>query len=204
MVLNTIFGCINPPEWMKRRKTAASRNNNDKRRRFCGGFTLSQLLVSVGSDLDMITDWLYYEKVVSSYSQADSTIPSSILISLSIFLVIATILWVLEIVEGRLGCQRCCGLRLKNCYILWAGIWLEDIPQIVLTILIDSVYASSGTAFSVAGAINIAASIHNALTKVRALVDDDVEEHDKVEDEPLLEDEGRLSEQKLSTLAAEV
>jgi hypothetical protein len=89
-------------------------------------------------------------------------------------------------------------------YILWAGVFLEDIPQIVLTILIDSVYVSSGTALSVEGAINIAASIHNALTKVRALVDDDAEEHDQVEDEPLLEEEGRFSERKLPRLAAEV
>lgn len=193
MVCNIIFGCINPPEWKQKKQKGRS---NDERRRLCG-YTLSQILISFGSDADIASDYFYF---IKTFSQRDQ-LPFSVAAALALCLSIATLLWILEVVEGRMGCKKCCGFRLTNSNILWAGVLMEDIPQIVLTSMIDIFYLGS---FTIPGVVNIAASIHSALTKVRALVDDDIDEDWKVVPEPLLEEKPGLTEAQVATLSAEI
>ena len=166
MVCNTIFGCIVPPAW---KKNLSSPRGAVSRRRFCG-YTVSQILISLGSDADIITDYLYWETAVSR-----DYVPEFVSLLLTIFLGLAAFIWVLEVIEGRFGCKKCCGFQLKNSHILWFGVLLEDVPQIVLTVLIDYWYAPE---FSIQGVINISTSVHDMLTKIRALLDGDVQEEE--------------------------
>lgn len=193
MVCNNIFGCISPPEWKINKREVRS---TDQRRRFCG-YTFSQILISLSSDTDIATDYLYFIRTVPHREH----IPAPVMMALAICLGIATLLWLLEVVEGRMGCKKCCGFRLTNTQILWAGVLLEDIPQIVLTTMIDMIYLGS---FTAPGVANIAASMHDALTKIRSLLDDDIDEDWKMVPEPLLDVKPGLTEAQVATLSAEV
>mmetsp|Transcript_29476 Transcript_29476/g.44964 ORF Transcript_29476/g.44964 Transcript_29476/m.44964 type:complete len:184 (+) Transcript_29476:77-628(+) len=171
MVCNTIVNCIFPPPWLERSRLGL--RSSDQRRRFAG-FPISKIFMSLGADVDLITDWVYFERV-----QSLDNIPGFVTGLLTFFLAVTTCLWVLEVIEGRIGgFQKCFGFRLKNRHIAWAGLVFEDIPQIILTIVIDLFLVND---ISSQGITNISASIHDAITRLKALLDNELEENDEIE-----------------------
>ena len=195
MVCNLIFGCIHPPEWMLKYKLDRRPHNVNKHRFF--GYGTTQICTSLASDAAIASNWFYY---IIWLSRNDRRVYSMALLTISV--VLATITWFLQVVEGRLGFQQCCGLRLANQHVLGIGILLQDIPQIALTVLMDIFYQNG---LSMAGLLNIATSLHDALTKIRALVDDDVEDERKyINSDSLLVERPGIKEAEVSRLAAEI
>ena len=172
------------------------RPHNVNKCRFCG-YGITQICISLGSDAAIASNWIYY---ITWLSRNDRRVYAMAVLTTSV--VLATICWFLQVVEGRLGFHKCCGLRLTNQHVLCIGVLLQDIPQIALTVLMDTLHDSG---LSMVGLLNIATSLHDALTKIRALVDDDVEDERKyINSDSLLVERPGIKESDVSRLAAEI
>lgn len=194
MVFNLIFGCIRPPEW-KAKYPLDLRPHNVQKRRFLGGYGATQILISLGSDIAMATNVLYYHKAVDRDGA-----PSLSTELLTLCLAVSAIVWLLQALEGRIGCD--CGPG-RFSTILGIGILLQDVPQIFLTAWTDRIHDEH--ILSLEGAINIAASVHSSLTKIRALIDDDVEdERNYINSSDCLLVRPGITEEQVSRLAAEI
>lgn len=71
MVCNTIFGCIHPPEWMKRNRAVTARTIKGQRRRLCG-FTLPLRTTWTSSQTGRITKRSCPHNRKNSYSHQQS------------------------------------------------------------------------------------------------------------------------------------
>lgn len=194
MVFNLIFGCIRPPAW-KTKHPLDLRPHNVQKRRFLGGYGITHILISLGNDLAMTANVVYYRKALVR----DGILSLSMEL-LTACLVLSAIVWLLQVVEGRIG--FCCGaVRLTT--ILSVGILVQDVPQIFLTAWTDRIHDES--ILSLEGVMNIAACVHSALTKIRALVDNDLEdEMNYIDSGACLLKRPGITEEQVSRLAAEI
>ena len=141
----------------------------------------------------MATNVLYYQKALVR----DGFLTLSMEL-LTASLVLSAIIWLLQVVEGRCHCGA---VRFST--ILGFGILVQDIPQIFLTAWADRIHDER--ILSLEGAMNIAACVHSALTKIRALVDEDVEdERNYINSSDCLIERPGINEDQVSRLAAEI
>jgi hypothetical protein len=172
MVLNAVVAALVPPRWRRKPEDGDDPDGSDSRRRQWCGLTGTQVLLSMGSDADVVTDWLYYEESKSK------GVPGMVVNLQFLFLLLATAIWLMEVTGGRCfkrPFKRFTGVEATTRNIVKAGVWCEDIPQILLTLLIDGYYASK---FSMDGILNLVASGYDGYTKIKALMEDDIEEEE--------------------------
>jgi hypothetical protein len=192
MVFNLLFGCIRPPEW-KTKYPLDRRPHNVQRHRFLGGYGATHVLISVGNDIVMATNIMYYQKALVR----DGFLTLSMEL-LTACLVLSAIVWLLQVVEGRCYCGA---VRFST--ILGFGILVQDIPQIFLTAWTDRIHDERILSFE--GVINITTCVHSALTKIRALIDEDVEdERNYINSSDCLIVRPGIKEEQVSRLAAEI
>ena len=192
MVFNLIFGCIYPPAW-KTKYPLDRRPHNVQKHRFVGGYGTTHVLISLGNDMVMASNTVYYQKAL--VRDGFPTLSTELLTAC---LVLSAVVWLLQVVEGRCYCSA-----VQFSTILSVGIVVQDIPQIFLTAWSDRIHDER--ILSLEGAINIAACVHSALTKIRALIDEDVEdERNYINSNDCLIERPGIKEEQVSRLAAEI
>lgn len=115
-------------------------------------------LNSVSDDLDMITDWWFFLRQYEMYglAWADGTY-SRLTLFLLVFCGLGTISYLLELYQT---------VRRPDNPIKWLALFtilFEDVPQVVLTLLITKRFEGEQTPLS---AFNIATSVYSALIKI--------------------------------------
>lgn len=162
MVLNNLVRGIIPPHFKK--KAASS---------------LTAAFLSVGSDADIASDWAYWVSV-----KDNPNIPIFLKQATQFFVFVSTMLYLMQITDGR-GFKRvfknCFGVQVTKRKIVQWSVWYEDIPQVILTLLITITES-----MSTMGAVNIVASVVDAVQKTKALLEDAVEEE---EDDEVVEEQ---------------
>lgn len=190
MVLNNIVDILVPPRFKKRddetQEAAETTTTNDSvapqpptRRKRCCGFTGTQFLLSGASDANIGADWVFYESM-----KKNPNVPG-VLVSVEwLLVVVATIIWAMQVTEGRLFkrlARRCFGVELTKKKIIDAGVWLEDFPQLGISLLVQFVYANG---FSLPVFFNLLTSGFSAYHKTKALLHDDIEEEEDFDATP--------------------
>ena len=189
MVVNNLVGLLVPPRFKKRDDEDDKDDDNavaistealatddapppPRRRWRCCGFSSTQLALSGASDMSTAADWAFYESM-----KKNPAIPG-FLVSLEWCLVVAaTLIYTLQVTEGRLFkrlARRCFGVQLTKKKILDAGVWIEDVPQVAMSVLVQWLYAGSW-----AGWLNLGTSGFSAYHKLQALFHNDIEEEEE-------------------------
>ena len=96
-----------------------------------------QILVSVAGDLDLVADWLFYNEVA-----LDSDVDDGLRKALLVFCVFGTLCWILIVSDGHLYTWLLRHLlfgteRYSTGRLLAIGVILEDLPQVILTSVIE-------------------------------------------------------------------
>jgi hypothetical protein len=136
MVLNNLVGCCVPPRFRKKKDEEGADEDDDAaaRKRWCCGFSLTQLIMSAGSDADIATDWAYWVSV-----KGNSKVPSLLKLATHFFVIVSSVLYLMQVTEGR--CfkrlfKNYFGVEVTKRKIVQWSVWYEDIPQLILTMLI--------------------------------------------------------------------
>ena len=97
------------------------------------------VLVSFVSDIDLIADWLFYIQVTR-----DDDIDPVMLALLLVFCILGTLMWLVLTTEGRIfkWCLRKLNMNVSTGYMILASVGVEDIPQIILSFLIEKEFTS--------------------------------------------------------------
>uniref|UniRef100_A0A7S1YEE6 Uncharacterized protein n=1 Tax=Grammatophora oceanica TaxID=210454 RepID=A0A7S1YEE6_9STRA len=171
MVFNNAVSLCFPPRWSK----MGTKLDGDSRPRVCG-LTSTQIMLSIGSDIDIATDWIYYESLKNN-----EDIPKILITLEYICCIFATIVWLMQVLEGRIfkRVAKVFGFDLTKKQILEWGLWIEDIPQILMSATIMFLYD-----FSYQGLVNVAISVYDGYQKFVALRDGDFEEEEEYEEVP--------------------
>lgn len=156
-------------------------------------------VTSIASDMDLIADWFFFHSAVKSNRQymeslnsntinnddtgkyqPDNLIPP-ILIRLSLIsCILGTCIWLVLATDGRIIAPVCrlFGVdSLSMGVVLFLCILVEDIPQIILTFLIEEYY-EEGRSLSNYAVCNIIVSFYDIIIKFAEAYD---ERHDFVE-----------------------
>ena len=161
-------------------------------------FRAMAFLTSVAADLDVIMDWVFFHEVVkqdrayrNEYQNAnhgaandsDGTLPYLIppfLIYITLTsCIIGTMMWIVLATDGRIAAPLLRRLGVDKLSIgitLFLCVILEDIPQVVLTFLIEDYYEEDD--LSTIAVCNVMASLYDTLIKLAEAID---ERHDMVE-----------------------
>mmetsp|Transcript_51379 Transcript_51379/g.61881 ORF Transcript_51379/g.61881 Transcript_51379/m.61881 type:complete len:472 (-) Transcript_51379:419-1834(-) len=137
-------------------------------------FRAMMVLVSIAADFDLIADWWFYLDTKSS------NIAPQILLDVQLgFCILGIFTWLLLISDGRiiLPFLKNCNIRgFSTGHLLFFGIITEDIPQVIITFLIDYKYGGAG--FSSWAIINLMTSVYDALIKLAEAYDELDDMHD--------------------------
>jgi len=141
-------------------------------------------LASFASDFDVIADWYYYyatRQQAKEYEEEGATvIPPHLINALLASCVIGTILWVVLATDGRIlmPLMRPLGIEgISTGYVLLLCVLFEDLPQVLLTSLLDDYYEEDET-FSSIAVFNLCTSVYDTMIKIAEAYD---ERHDVVE-----------------------
>ena len=129
-----------------------------------------EILVSTTGDIDLILDWLFYGSVVQEQSASK---PLQYL--LLIVCVLGTICWLLLTSDGRLASFMMKHLRVTKFStgaLMAFGIMVEDLPQIILTFVIED-----GQDFSAIAILNLLTAIYDVLIKLAEAYDQREDTH---------------------------
>jgi len=154
-------------------------------------FRAMACLTSFAADMDVISDWFFYHDTIqndrqyrSEWQDGDGAkpylIPPILLHILLASCVAGTILWVILASDGRIAAPllRRLGVdKLSMGAILLLCVLLEDIPQVVLTFLVEDYYEEFGYLSGFA-MWNVMASFYDTIIKLVEAYD---ERHDVVE-----------------------
>ncbi|KAL3779006.1 hypothetical protein ACHAW5_009997 [Stephanodiscus triporus] len=155
-----------------------------KRRKRC---KMSKCLASLASDFDVVTDWVFYfhcRKVDDEYraryredQDADSLphlIPPALMWTILVVCVTGTALWLTLATDGRLAAPllRTMGYdKLSMGYVLFFSVMVEDIPQVVLTFLVEDYFEEDST-FNNYALLNVVGSLYDTLIKLAEAFDE--------------------------------
>ena len=174
-----------------------SYTNQPKRKRF----RAVAALTSLASDLDVISDWIFYSQAVrhdqdyraqrtaatsageemnDSYSNSNShskpyLIPPFLLTLLLITCIAGTIMWLVLATDGRIVTpllRRVDIEKLSMGYALLACVLIEDIPQVILTFLIEDYFESADDGISNFALANLTTSLYDTLIKLAEAYDE--------------------------------
>jgi WD40 repeat protein len=164
-------------------------------------FRAMALLTSVAADLDVIADWIFiygtmkndreYRRAWAQNSNNNNTagnttdgslpylIPPILLNLTFISCIVGTLMWIILATDGRVAAPllRRLGIdKLSMGITLFLCVVLEDIPQVVLTFLIEDYYEEDQ--LSTIAVCNVMASLYDTLIKLAEAID---ERNDMVE-----------------------
>jgi WD40 repeat protein len=160
-------------------------------------FRAMACLTSLASDLDVIADWVFYHETAkndaeyrleyqSNQQQGKNVagtlpylIPPILLRLVLVSCILGTIMWIILATDGRIAAPilRRLGIdKLSIGFILFLCVCVEDIPQVVLTFLIEDYYEEEY--LSTFAVCNVLASLYDTLIKIAEAID---ERNDMVE-----------------------
>ena len=120
------------------------------------------VLTSFASDFDLLADWAFYIQVVGQ-DDYDKALVHVLLL----FCLLGTFMWLMLITEGRIfkRCLRKFDLNISTGYMILASVIIEDIPQVILTFLIEK-------EFSVYAVVNTMTAAYDMLIKLAEAYED--------------------------------
>lgn len=141
----------------------------------------SKFLASVASDIDVVTDWLFYIKCVSENgeyydgdgNQQNNKIPPWLVASVLASCILGTIFWFILATDGAIASpvMRFLGHeRLSLGYMLLFCVVLEDLPQVVLTFVIEH-YFHADQEFTNIAIMNVVVSLYDTFIKLSEAID---------------------------------
>lgn len=147
------------------------------------GFSVNQILLSIGTDADIASDWAYWASI-----KDNPAVPSALKYAALFFVLVSSLLYILQVLEGR-GFKsifkKILRIELTKRKIAQWSVWFEDIPQVILTLLVTFSHS-----WSTLGIVNIVTSVVDAIQKTKALwegtIEDDEEEEPVGEASPLV------------------
>jgi hypothetical protein len=177
MVFNNIINFLIPPRFKRRRREDEDEDGTDvaaepegqRRRRCC---TCRQFRLSSTADANIIADWAFYETMVRNNPQ----VSTGLVTTEFVLVVLATILYVMQVTEGRLFrkvVRQVSGIELTKARILDSALWMEDFPQLVVSVWVGF---STGNILQPPVLANIVTSAVAAREKVTALWTNDIDE----------------------------
>ena len=119
--------------------------------------TALSIMVSFAADLDLISDWIFCATVMQNRDQSSTTIGA-----LLAFTIISTLTWLLYVTNGRVLYLCKWGFRprkINSGLIAFVCVLCEDIPQLVLTFLIEEEFTTIST-------LNLVTSSYDMLMKI--------------------------------------
>ena len=184
-----IAGLINPDNGYQKFNEESNGSSAHRRK----PFKAISALTSIASDLDIIFDWYFFvdaftkdKQYRTNYREGDAEGDSPYLVPpllLSLTLcscVFGTLMWLVLATDGRIisPFMRRIGYdKISMGHMLFLCVLTEDIPQIVLTFLIDDCFEEDANLSNVA-ICNLMASLYDMLIKIAESYD---ERHDVVE-----------------------
>ena len=138
----------------------------------------SKFLASCAADFDVLTDWLFYAHCQSTNREAFQTtgvyqIPPWMVGMVLASCLIGTTLWLVLATDGAIATPflRKFGYdKLSLGHILLMCVVLEDLPQVVLTFLIED-YFEADQEFNNYAVVNVVASLYDILIKLAEAYD---------------------------------
>jgi len=151
------------------------------------------VLTSIASDIDIIADWCFFlqsfredRQYRSAYKEnpvdgeLSYLIPRRLLIAVFVSCVLGTIMYLIIVTEGRIVAPltRRMGVdKISMGFILFLAVLVEDIPQVVLTFLVED-YFEQGKSLSQMAVLNLTSSLYDTCIKIAESYD---QRHDVVE-----------------------
>lgn len=151
------------------------------------------VLTSIASDFDIISDWCFFRQSLRedrNYREAYAAnpvegelpylVPKRLLISVFITCFLGTIMYLIIATEGRIVAplSRRMGVdKISMGFVLFIAILVEDVPQIILTFLVEDYY-EEGFNLSQMAVLNLTASLYDTCIKLAESFD---QRHDVVE-----------------------
>lgn len=129
----------------------------------------SKFLASLASDLDIITDWIFY-----FHCARETSIPSLLLHTILVVCIAGSMLWLTLATDGRIAAPllRYLGYdKLSLGYLLFLSVIIEDIPQVILTFIVEDYFQEDST-FNNYALMNVVASLYDTLIKLAEAFDD--------------------------------
>jgi WD40 repeat protein len=155
-------------------------------------FRAMAFLTSVAADLDVIADWVFYHETLKNDREyrrewenqgnnpGNPYLIPPILLNLTLLsCIIGTIMWIILATDGKIAAPLLRRLGIDKLSIgitLFLCVVLEDIPQVILTFLIEDYYEEEH--MSTIAICNVMASLYDTLIKLAEAID---ERNDMVE-----------------------
>ena len=150
-------------------------------------FRAMALLTSFASDLDVISDWLFYRDTLNNDKQyradfqsnpspdaSPYLIPPGIMTVLFVVCIIGTFMWLVLATDGRVltpVLKRLGVEKISMGHMLFLCVMLEDLPQVIMTFWIEDYYEENGSLSNMA-VMNLTVSLYDTLIKVAEAYDE--------------------------------
>ena len=150
-------------------------------------FRAIALLTSFASDMDVISDWLFWKETVlndneyrnsiANDDKSDSLpylIPPILIHLLFVVCVLGTCMWLILATDGRIltPILKHFGVeKISMGHMLFLCVVLEDVPQVVLTFLTEDYY-EAGQGLSNFAVMNLTVSLYDTLIKLAEAYDE--------------------------------
>jgi len=137
----------------------------------------SKCLSSLASDFDVITDWLFYMHCLAENKEQLQQIPEWVMGMVLASCILGTLMWLVLATDGAIATPllRLLGYdKLSLGHVLFVCVMVEDLPQVILTFLIDEYYFTEeeSTAFTNYALINVVTSLYDTLIKMAEAFDE--------------------------------
>ena len=150
--------------------TGAHAQQHQKRKKF----KAISVLTSAAADFDVVADWLYYFQSIRQLDDdGNKLVPGYLLNILLASCIFGTLSWLILATDGRVVAPLFRALNIEGISIGWVllgTVLVEDIPQVILTFLIDDYY-DSDTVTSLA-MFNLCTSLYDTLIKIAEAYDE--------------------------------
>lgn len=152
-------------------------------------FRAMACLTSLASDINVVSDWFFYWETLqndrsyrSQHRQGEEVflIPPLLLTMVLLTCIIGTIMWLILATDGQIVTPllRRLGFdKLSMGFLLFLCVVLEDVPQVVLTFLVEDFYQQDMFVSNFA-VWNVTSSLYDTMIKMAEAYD---ERHDLVE-----------------------
>ena len=150
--------------------TGAHAQQHQKRKKF----KAISVLTSAAADFDVVADWLYYFQSIRQLDDdGNKLVPGYLLSILLVSCIFGTLSWLILATDGRVVAPLFRALNIEGISIGWVllgTVLVEDIPQVILTFIIDDYYDSdSVTSLAM---FNLCTSLYDTLIKIAEAYDE--------------------------------
>lgn len=138
-------------------------------------FKAVAMLTSLASDFDILADWLFYRETVNNdrnyraegAGSLPYLIPPWLIWVAWVVCILGSIMWLILATDGRIVApifRRLGYDKLSIGYMLFLCVLVEDLPQVILTFIIEDYYEESHV--SNLAVINVTVSLYDTLIKL--------------------------------------